>query len=449
MIRAGWRFALALAALTAISCAGPEKLSIKSREALEAGRAQDAYDEAARALKKDPTYAPGREALGAAAKALIRQRQSGIATAGEGRDTAVVGQRILALDRFRREVREYGVQLAADTTFEVREDQLRNSAAAFHYRRGRGKLEAGTPRLAYPEFLTARDLVPGYRDVETLVRESYAQSLSHVAIMPFANQTDLAGFTREIYESSFAALADHITPSQFKFTVLLDKSDVLNRLTVAELDRMERADALRVGRAVGADLVVTGRIYGLHTDGQVDRLRNSIFRKVTETDPKTHETTVSFEEQRMDYVVRERSVAMTWEFTVLDARTGEVIATHSSPVSYKARTYYTDFLAEGDPEEYSLYTPEMEKTKSPEVQKINTDYKSRMGKLKLKDVLQTAQKERHRQSYKPDYRGEFNRNTWEYPVYLGELPPDRELAFIALGDVWRPILSELKDLDKH
>lgn len=449
MHRSWPRFALVLLSLLALSCAGPEKLSIKSREALESGRAQDAYDKAVKALKKDPTYVPAREALAAAARTLIRQRHAGIAAADQNRDTVLVGERILSLDRFRREVGDHDVRVPPDTTYESQEDQLRNVAAAFHYRRGRTKLDAGTPRLAYPEFVNARDLVPGYRDVETLVRESFSQSLSHVAILPFANQTDLQGLTREIYESDFPELAHRITADQFKFTVLLDKSDVLSRLTVAEMDRMERADALRVGRAMDAELVVTGRVYGLHTDGRVDRCRNSIFRKVTETDPRTHETVVSYEEQRMEYAVRERIVTVTWEYTVLDARTGEVVATRNSTVSSRARTYYTDFVVDGDPGEYSLYTPEMERSKSSEVQKINTEYKSNLGKHKLKDVLQTAKKERHRQAYKPDYRNEFAGNTLEYPVYLGELPPDCELAFMALDDVWRPILAELRELDRH
>ena len=43
----------------------------------------------------------------------------------------------------------------------------------------------------------------------------------------------------------------------------------------------------------------------------------------------------------------------------------------------------------------------------------------------------------------------FADNTAGHPVFLGELPPEGELARVALRDLWKPVWSSIEEVDRR
>ena len=61
-------------AISALSCAGPEKLTKQSEKAYSEGNLEKAYQKAARALRKEPTNRHARAAMTQAAAQLMNER---------------------------------------------------------------------------------------------------------------------------------------------------------------------------------------------------------------------------------------------------------------------------------------------------------------------------------------------------------------------------------------
>mgnify|MGYP007027452655 CR=1 FL=1 len=87
-----------------------------------------------------------------------------------------------------------------------------------------------------------------------------------VAILPFADQAGVPGISRALADRVYAEVSRHVRPEQFVFTRLVDPGQVYARITVAELDGLTRADAIRIGRRLGRVGVEAAQVDEEHPD---------------------------------------------------------------------------------------------------------------------------------------------------------------------------------------
>jgi hypothetical protein len=440
------RTAIAVLALLALSCASPEKLTRQSEEALARGQGQEAYEKARKALDKEPQNERARQAMATAAARLMSGWKDGILGLAAS-DTLAAARRCRELDAFRRELSDYHVGLLPDTVFSRQEDQIRSSAAGVYYQRGVQALGARQARVAYDAFLAARDLFPAYRDVESLIREALAKAVEHVAILPFANQTDVRGLSMEMADRVYSEVTRRITTRDFRFTVVMNRDQVYARVPVAGLSRMTREDAVRIGRQLGADCVIYGRFFGLTARTNSDTWHQTVVRREVTRDGKGG-TSERYVEDPVDVVRRTREVSIQYEFEVLDTETGAPLGSGSDVLRSEARTLYTDFTPRENTDDYLLYQPDLRKREPDRAKALDKGWKDHVGSWSVPEFMEHARKAKDRAAYRPAYRSEFFGHTRDHPVFLGDLPPEGDLALIALDDLWRPVLSALKDLEK-
>lgn len=448
-----WRprkLGLLCSCLFVLGCASADQLARRSEMELRTGHAQKAYDQARKALKKDRSNARARAALASAGVTLAHQRQDQVLALAMAGDTLAAGESVRQLDAFRRELAGFGASPPPDTAFTRTEHLIRVAAAGIHYQRGREELDAGRAKSAYDDFLAAHDLVPGYRDVEARIRASYQAALTRVAIFPFENQTDVRGLSVEMADKINAEVGRHITPKEFRFTVLLGRDDVYARIPVSALSRLEREDALRIGRELGADRVVVGRFYGLRSQNNdasyvITTYRHQPHREKEEQDASTRKEYV---EEKLSITRHERRVWVTYDFSILDTQDGTPLLTRSATLPATASVVWTDYEPVGDCNSYALYTPELQKQEPETVKDIQGQWRECAGDWGLPAFLERARSERRHVSYRPEDRQLFFDFSPEYPVFLGELPPEDDLAFVALDRVWEPLLAALRELDE-
>ncbi|MBI5837671.1 MAG: hypothetical protein HZB25_10535 [Candidatus Eisenbacteria bacterium] len=446
MRRSAFRVALLMVCLLGLACASPEKLTRQSEEALAGGDANTAYEKARKALDKEPAGERAHQAMTAAAAKLMEGWRREITTLASA-DTLSAGLRCRDLDAFRRELSEYRVSLPTDNDFARDERAIRGGAADIYYRRGTAELADRRPRKAYDDFLVARDIFPGFRDVESLIRQAYNNAVSHVALLPFANETDVRGLSMEISDRVYGEVVRRITQKDFRFTVLIDREQVYQQVPVSSLSHLSREEAVRIGRKLGADVVICGRFHSVDATTNNDSFRQPVARHETFRD-ESGATSDRFVEDLMEVLLRHRTVSVGCDVEALDTGDGAILERDASTARAEARTIYTQYVPRDDVDSYALYAPELKKTEPEKARTIEKNWKEKVGTWKLPELLTHAKKEQERSAWKPAFRSEFYSETRNHPVFLGDLPPVGDLAFIALDDTWQPVLSMLRSLER-
>jgi hypothetical protein len=441
-----------LLCLLVLACASSDQLAQQSDKEMQAGHAQKAYDKAKKALQKDRSNDHARAAMAAAAAQLMRQRQDQITALAAARDTVAAGDRTLDLDAFRRELAEYAVSLAPDADFDAAEHRIRAAAAGIHYRRGSEDSAAGQPKRAYDEFVTTSYLVSGYKNVDERIHSAYEDAVAHIALLPFANETDVRGMSMELADKTYDEVARRINPRDFRFTVLLGRDAVDATIPVAALDHLDRSDAVRFGRELKADQVIVGRFFGLHSQTNTATYRQLVYRRVArkegEGETWVGRPSFTWEEQQVGIMRRERNVSVQYEFSVLRTDNGEVLANRTATMTADAITVYTDYDPVGSCDDYFLYQPDLEKTQPEEKKRITQEWQAHVGDWKLGSFLEHARSEHEHTTYQSSDRRAFYNFQRANPVFLGDLPPEGDLALVALDRVWEPVLEVLQQLDK-
>ena len=76
------------------------------------------------------------------------------------------------------------------------------------------------------------------------------------------------------------------------------------------------------------------------------------------------------------------------------------------------------------------------------------EWKTDFGNWTLPALLERARKDRSHRHYGHGDRATFiQQDCGERPIWLAELPDERELALIALDGLWQPVLGMLQELD--
>ena len=449
-IRSGLFVALLISCSLALSCAGPNKLAQQSEKAYGKGEVEKAYQKAARALRKEPDNRRARAAMTQAATRLMDEREAEIRGLAV-RDTVAGARRSVALDAFRTELTEYRIVLPADPDFDRDEAAIRLAAAGIEYRQGVDDLEAGSPKRAFDEFHLAQAFQPRYRDVARRIEQAYDEALPHVALFPFANETDLGALSKGFADRVYMELSRRTSSPDFRFTDLIPRERVYPAVPIAFFDHVSRREAARIGRDLGADRVVVGRFYGLRTNTNTGNFTQTVYRK-TEDKDEAGKSRERYVEHTIDVLTRDREITVGYEYQVVNVEDGSSIVGNSGTLRAAAHAVYTSSPVDGDEDDYCLVPPDVRKADSDRAKRIDSQWEDRCGNWKLTDLIAGSRKERSRSRnesrYESRYDDDFILLSSGRAVFLGDVPPEGELVKMAFGQVWEPLTRTLRDLDR-
>lgn len=434
---------LLFAALLLASCAGPEKLARQSDEALARGDVRKAYDRALRAIEKDPMNQPARDAYDAASRRVAADDDARVRALASA-DSLGAADLVLQARQFRLDVARHGVALDRTPQDDALEQAMLATAARTHYRRGREAMTAHRPKAAVDEYNACRRYDDGYADVATRVAAAFRAATARVALLPFADGVGVAGLSQETASLVQGELDRRA--SSLRFTQLVAGDEVAKHVTVAQLRELSRTDAIALGRKLGADWVVVGHYKGLRSSNSERDLTVPLYHRIEGKDDKGA-TVVRWEESSLRVITRERDVTLAWDFDVLQVATGAVLAHREPPAHSVVRIAWSDFRPEKDCDRYALLPPDVRSAEPDRAKKLDAQWKDHLGSWPLKDLLEHSRDQRSRATWSSRYRGEFYGDTRQRPVWLGELPSEDDMAFVALHEAWKPVLAALTELD--
>ncbi len=443
--RLGLRVALVLLGGLAISCASSNKLAERSEESLRAGQTSRAYDLARRSLDKDPRNDKARASMTSAAIQMTADWKARVRNLAAN-DSLAGAEAALEFGRFRAELARYQVVLPFDPAFRADESRILNAAADHVYRAAQAALADHQFKRAYLNFVGAGRFVPGYRDIAVRIPKTYELALTRVAILPFANQTEVPGLSKDMADRMYGELDDHLTPREFQFTRLVDAEQVYGRMTVSQLERLDRDAAIQLGRDLGVQRVVWGRYSSLNTSSTTGIYHTTVYRHFMDPDPGAKERD-RYEEASFNAVTRRRDVKVQYEFEVLDVENEQALARHGDESHAVANTVYTLFQPTGDCDQYCLLPPDLKRANPKRAEEIDTEWGATFGSLTLSKVLSRSREGRGRTRYRPEYRKEFLNASFVFPVFLDDLPSPNDMAVIALDGTWKPVYEALRALD--
>jgi len=433
--------------LVLAGCASPARLAERSHDALAQGDLRKAYEMARRALEKDPSHPDARTAFGEAATRIATDYRTRIGRLAPI-DTIDAAREAIAFRAFRAEVAQHPVAIATDPDDLEIERVLCEGAARLRYRDAEHSLASGHPKEAYRRFLESEEFDPDYGDVGERIPETLERALTHVAILPFENQTDVPDLSPKIAERMVQESERRSGSPSLFFTRVIDLQHVFEQTSVAQMNRMTREDALAIGRRLRADRVVYGRYTGLRVDNATDDFIVPLYRKeivkVAEGPPQER-----WSETMMSVRVRERHirVVMTWE--VVDVRSGDLLAAHEEPREAFARVAWSDFHADGDCEDYRFAPDDPGSPRRERAQVSVQRWQEAMGAWTLPAFLERVRTGPDRNTWSRQYRGEFISDTRGRPVFLAALPEVEDLVFVALHKAEEPVIGTLRELDSE
>jgi hypothetical protein len=283
--------------------------------------------------------------------------------------------------------------------------------------------------------------------VDQKLQQALDEALPRVALLPFANETDLAALSKGFADRAHAELARRIVTQGFRFTALLPRERVYEVVPVAGQSRMSRREAARIGRALGADRVVIGRFYGMRSNTNTGNFTQTVYRKYADKDEKGFSRD-RYREHTIDILTRYRELSVSYEYQVIDVEGGSSIVGNSGTLRAAAHAIFTSGPLDGDDDDYCLVSPELEKSDPDRAKRIYSEWKERCGDWKLAELIVRSQKERSRSRYESRYRDDWTLGSDGCAMFLGDVPPEGELVKMAFGQVWEPMARTLKEVDQ-
>jgi hypothetical protein len=430
-----------LSILTLGSCASTSELVRRSEEGLDAGDMDRAYKWSSRALDHEPGNPRAQQTMTTAATAIIEKRKAQIIDLAAA-DTLAAARAVLELDDFHADVARYRVTLPADPDFYQQQAAIRVAAARVYYDKGAHSLETDYPKRALAELTEAKRFTPNDGDVLALYQRASEEAISPLAILPFNDDASSPALAQQVSDEVFAQLQYQLGAKRFHFTRLIGRDQVNQRLTVAQAGDLSREDAVSLGRALGAERIVYGRIHDLNSDTHTDTYRETIFKKVI-AQGDDGKPDVRFDEQGFEAVSRRREVSVRVDFEVIETGGGARLAHDSEQRTLVAHTVFTRFAPAGSCDDYALVPPGDDDRK----RRIEKEWHDDFGSWSLPGLLDRARREPGRTRYESRHRSEFAAAGTSTPIWLDDLPPVEEMAHIALDDAWMPMLDMLRELD--
>ena len=436
---------LLMTSLSALSCAGSNKLAQQSEKAYGEGNLEKAYQKAARALRKEPDNRRARLAMTQAASRLRDERETEIRGMA-AQDTLAAAKRSLAMDAFRAELLEYRVVLPPHPDFDREDAMIRTGAARRVYDEAVEALESGAPKRAYDGFQMAKQFQPRYSDVARRIDQAYDEALPRVAFLPFANETDLPELSKEFSDRAYSEIARRVASNGFRFTELTPRERVYQAVPVSAMDHLGARKAARIGRDLGVDRVIVGRFYGLRTKTSLGAFPQTIFYKTTEKDDQgvSHDR---YTERAMIVLTRDRDLTVGYEYSIVDVQDGSAIAGNTGTVHAAAHAILASAaVGGGNPDDYTLAPPDLEQRDPDRAKRLRSEWQDHCGDWKVSEVI--ARSRREGRGYESRYQNDWVLRSNGVAFFLGELPSEAELVKYAYGQVWEPLAHTLKDVDE-
>ena len=438
------RFAPAVLALVlAAGCAGPAKLAERSEKKLAGGDHWQAWTLATRALDQAPANERARVAAASAAASIAQDWQRRIRAVAEA-DSLAAADQVLEFAAFRAGAARYTTVLV-EPDWADEERGLRQGAARVHYQRGIAAMVAKRPKRAWLHFVDTERFVPGYRDVATRVERAYEKAVTKIAFVPFTASSGQAALGREVAAGWRDELARRITPPDAQFTRILGSHAVEHAMTVSQLGRTSRQEALRLGREAGADRILWGSIGGVNAETRLHLFKDSIARRVVEKGSDGREV-VRWVETPIEVVARVRTATVGVDYELIATRGGTTVSRQSVERSSSARVVWTSYAPEGDLASYRLVSDPVREADPARFRDVEGRWHSVCGdKTTLRQVLEARRSTRGGARYDRNVLPRIIAGTAF--VFLEDLPPPEDLAYAALAGGWQPLRDELLRLD--
>jgi hypothetical protein len=434
---------IALAALVLAGCAGPSKLAQKSEENLAAGENTRAWELATRALDRDPGNARARAAATAAGDAIARDWEQRIHVLAQS-DSIAAAHQVLELSSFRVRAVRYAA-ISVDPEAAREEQALRYTAAHAAYREGLDDLAARRPKSACRNFEDAQCFVPNYRDAARLADQAHARALSQVAVVPLFVASGTPQLGRDVAADWRDHLAQQLVAPNARFTNVLGSAAIEQQMSLTQLGRTSRDDAVKLGRKAGADRVVWGSIDNVDSQTHFHLFTDLIARRITEKNSAGDEVT-HWVDVPVEVLSRVRTVTVDVEYEVIATRSGATLAHQRSQRAASARVVWTSFAPDGDLGAYALVSDVVRAANPERAKAVEARWSDTCGEgTTLRQVLEARRATRSEGHYDHDALPRFMAGATF--VFLQELPPVPDLAYAALSGGWQPIGADLQRLD--
>ena len=431
------------ALLLVLGCAGPSKLAEKSEQMLAGGENSRAWELAIRALDRDPGNARARAAASAAGNALTQEWMQRIHALAQS-DSLAAAEQVLKLNAFRVGASRYAA-LGVSPDEAQEEQALRLSAARTHYQHGVADASSQRPKRAYLHFQDAHRFVPDYRDAARLADKAYEKGLTRVVVVPFSTASGGVSMGRDVAAEWRDGLAQRLAPPDAHFTRVLGSAEVEEQMSVSQLGRLTRQDALSLARKAGAQRVVWGSIGGVDARTNLHLFTDVIARRVVEKGADG-QTITRWVDVPIEVLSRVRTVTTSVDYEVIATRGGATLAHQHAPRTTSARVVWTTFMPEGDLGAYALVSDLVRAAHPDRARQIETRWKEACGdNTTLQQVLDARRSSRSSGHYEREALARFVAGTAF--VFLQELPPAEDLAFAALAGGWQPLCDDLLKLD--
>lgn len=433
------KLALALPALLLIAgCAGTAKLTEKSQKTLAGGDHWRAWQLATRALDKEPGNPRARAAATAAGASIAQDWQRRIRALAEV-DSVNAADQAIEFAVFRAGAARYAtIPLTPEWPGEER--SLKRAAARIHYQRGVQALESRRPKTAHGHFEQTQRFIPNYRDAATLADRAMARALTRVAVVPFRGESGLGAQVAQAWREDLSrALAERA-----RYTRLLPGEAVEQSMSVSQLGRVTREEAVRLGRKAGAQRVIWGTIGDIESKTRLEFFRDVIVRRVRETGPDGQVVT-RWVDVPIEVVARMRDVSVDVSYEVITVKDAASIAQQHFDRATSARVVWTSFQPEDDLESYALVSETVRTGNPQRARDVETRWKAVCGESTLRQVLEARRASGGKGHYHRDVLPRFIAGAAF--VFLEELPPADDLAFAALASGSAPLRDDLLRLD--
>jgi hypothetical protein len=216
-------------------------------------------------------------------------------------------------------------------------------------------------------------------------------------------------------------------------------------MTVSQLGRLSREEAVRIGRKSGAQRVVWGAVGPVSSETHVQFFRDTIARRIVQKGADG-QVSVRWVDVPIEVVARVRDVQVDVDYEVISTIDGTTLVHQHAPRTTRARVVWTSFAPAGELANYSLVSDQV-RTASPEHAKdVEMRWKTVCGETTtLQQVLAARREARGDSGYDRGSLGRFMAGAAF--VFLQDLPPAQDLALAAVKTGWQPLVQDLTRLD--
>ena len=433
----------ALLAIALIAgCAGPSKLTRQSEERLARGEAWKAWTLATRALDKAPGNHEAKAAATAAARAIAEDWQRKIRGLAEA-DSLAAAEEALEFASFRTGALRY-TTVPVGTVWAREEQALRFHGARTHYEQGLADLGTGRPKRAYLHFSDVRRFARDYRDVAAMMDRALERATTRLAFVPLRVTSGPAAMGRDVSASWRGDVVERMGAPGDHFTHVQPIEDIERLLTLPDLGRVSREEAVRVGRRAGADRVVWGTIGETDSKTSIHFYTDAIWRRVVERDGDGHDHT-RWVPVPIEVIARVRHVTVDLEYEIIATKSGATLARRRDPCALSARAVWTTYVPEGGIEAYALVSDPTRSADPDHAKAVEARWKAVVGEgTTLGQVLEAKRSSRGWQDRR-EVLGRYIAGAAF--VLLQDLPSAQDLAYAALARASRNVHDDVVRLD--